>query len=360
MEDHEVDALVQRAAAAARRTWPEARLGALRRLEGGVSSLTFASRLAGDGDGDGERAVVLKVAPAGLPPVRNRDVLRQARLLRRLADVDGFPVPEVLVEDPGAPPEVPPLFVMQLCPGESYEPLLDVAPEPPSGEVVRARMLAAARALGRLHGETPTALGIGDEPVAGVGEELERWHRLFGTVDADIAPGHDRLFDRLARRVPEGIDPRLLHGDYRLSNMLFEGPEMSAVIDWEIWSVGDPRCDLAWLLMHLAPAHVFHEHRPAADIAAGAGMPSRTELLAGYVAARAAAGEGSPDDTDPERLGSDLAWFLAVCHYKVAATISVIHKRERKRSDPDPKIAVAAARLDEVLDAGHAALDGRR
>lgn len=347
----DLDALVRRATSAARRVSPDATVSGLRRLEGGVSSLTFASTLTGLA---GEQPIVLKVAPAGLAPVRNRDVLRQARLLRRLVELPGFPVPAVLFEDDGAPPVVPPLFGMELCPGDSYEPLLDVSPHPPSGEVAGERMRVAARALAQLQAGSPEGLGLGTEPVSPVVEELERWHRLFATVDDDIAPGHEKLYARLAERVPAGIAPRLLHGDYRVANMLFTGPDLMAVIDWEIWSVGDPRSDLAWLLMHLDPAQVFHSDRSPADVAAGSAMPSSDELVDAYVDVRRARGA---DDAEVAVMTADLAWFLGVCHYKVASTIAVIHKRERKSAEPDRKIAVAAARLDEVLAAGHRVLD---
>lgn len=351
MQENSVEDLIQRVATVARRTWPDARLGEVHRLEGGVSSLTFASTLLRE---DGELPIVLKVAPAGLAPVRNRDVLRQARLLDRLDGLIGFPVPAVVFDDGGDPPAVPPLFAMTRCPGEAYEPLLDLSEAPPGPDVVRRRMLVAAEALGRLQAETPHSLGLDDEPVVGVEEELARWHRLFATVDADIAPGHQELHARLAEHPPVGIAPRLLHGDYRLANMLFSGPDLSAVIDWEIWSVGDPRTDLAWLLMHLAPAHVFHAERSAADLAAGDRMPSREEMLEAYAASRIAQGA---TDEEVESAQQELAWFEAVCHYKVAATVAVIHKRERKRDLPDPKITVAARHLEAVLAAGHEALD---
>src|SRR5206468_5437216 len=81
------------------------RVAGIRRLAGGASSLTYAGTTAGG------REVVVKVAPAGVPPVLNRDVLRQARVLRALGGT-GVPVPEVLWEDGGNPPGVPPLFVM--------------------------------------------------------------------------------------------------------------------------------------------------------------------------------------------------------------------------------------------------------
>lgn len=351
MADLDLDALLVRATDAARRRTPDAELSGLRRLEGGVSSLTFASVLVGDRS---DRPVVLKVAPAGLAPVRNRDVLRQAKVLRALGRLAGFPVPDVLFDDPGDPPAVPPLFAMTLCPGESYEPLLDVSATPPSAATVAERLRVATRALATLQSVTPQRLGLGSEPAAPPSDELERWQRLFATVDDDIAPGHETLHARLAERVPVAVSPRLLHGDYRLANMLFDGPVLSAVIDWEIWSVGDPRIDLAWLLMHLAPAHVFHEQRSVADTAAASLLPTREELWEVYAGARRAAGAGEAELAATAR---DLDWFLALCHYKTASTIAVIWKRERRLEQPDPKLVTAGRHLDAVLAAGHAALD---
>ena len=87
-------------------------------LAGGASSLTF--RGARDG-----RAVVIKVAPPGVEPVAHRDVLRQARILKALA-ATRVPVPEVLWEDPGGPPHIPPLFVMSHVEGDCVEPLSTV------------------------------------------------------------------------------------------------------------------------------------------------------------------------------------------------------------------------------------------
>jgi aminoglycoside phosphotransferase (APT) family kinase protein len=353
VSDPDLGEIARRAAAAA---GAPARVAGLRRLPGGVSSLTYAARLtpAPDADGGaGERAIVVKVAPPGLAPVRNRDVLRQARALRRLRSLEGFPVPAVEFEDAGDPPVVPPLFGMQLCPGQSYEPGLDVSPNPPDAATAAERIRVAARALARLQAVTPSDLGLDDEPMPPA-EELARWQRLFATVDADIGVGHEKLHARLAERIPAGIAPRMLHGDYRLANMLFTGSTLEAVIDWEIWSVGDPRSDLAWLLMHSRPAHVFHEDRSPAERAAASALPSPEELQAVYLEARRDLG-AEPAELDD--LARDVDWFLGVCLYKTAATIAVIHKRDRKRSDPDPSLAVAAGHLPDVLARGHEALD---
>ncbi|MDH6288423.1 aminoglycoside phosphotransferase (APT) family kinase protein [Rhodococcus opacus] len=332
----DVNTLTTRATEAAGRRWPGAVVSAPSALPGGVSSLTYRATLTRPGLPDSE--IVLKMAPPGLEPVRNRDVLRQARIIRLLDGAPGVRVPSILFDEDGTA-ERPPLFAMTLVDGQSYEPLLDVADDPPAPGTVAARARAAARMLESMQNLDPVALGIGDEPVVTVLEELERWQRLLDTVDDDIAPRHAELHAALAERIPAPVAPTLLHGDYRLANMLFSGEDLATIIDWEIWSVGDPRTDLAWLLMHTDPVHRFRRSRPAADVEAGTGMPSRRELLDAYRAERAVP-------------VPDLDWFLAYCHYKTASTLSVFVKRNRKRTDPDPALVVAADSLAAVIERG--------
>src|SRR5262245_16939439 len=116
----------------------------IQRLAGGASSLTYSAGTPGG-------RVVVKVAPAGVPPVLHRDVLRQARVLRALSTT-GVPVPEVLWQDPGDPPDVPPLFVMSFLPGTSLEPLFDLGPGSAADApaVVADRMRNGARAMAAL------------------------------------------------------------------------------------------------------------------------------------------------------------------------------------------------------------------
>lgn len=331
--------------------WPGASVQKLRALEGGISSVTYAATLRST---EGERGIVVKVAPPGLAPVRERDVLRQAGVLRVLADLEGFPVPRVLFEDPGDPPQVPPLFAMERLPGEAYQPLIDVADSPPAPGVGAARTLVAARALATLHSVSPETLGVSGERVSEVVEELERWRRLSLSVGESAAPGHERLYERLSAAAPACVTPRLLHGDFRLANMLFTGVRLQGVIDWEIWSVGDPRFDLAWLLMYSDPAHVFHDVRPRADVRADEGMPRRAELVRAYREARRSAGAGEREIAEDTHA---LRWFLGVCYYKTASTLSVICKRNVRRGVPDPQLLVASRHLGDVVRAGHAALD---
>lgn len=313
--------------------WPGATLDALDRLHGGVSSLTYAATLAGAGAA--HERIVVKVAPPGLEPVRNRDVLRQARLLRALTPVSGVHVPEVLFADDGAPP----LFAMTFVPGQSYEPLTDVVADPPEAATVRARAEAAARMLARLQDVDPADVGLGDEPVLAPADELARWSRLFATCPDDLRGDEQALHDLLAADVPDAAPARILHGDYRLANMQFDGARLAALIDWEIWSLGDPRCDLAWLLVHTDPRHRFAGPPDDANRRAGAGMPTRDELLGVSLAEHDVATE-------------DLGWFLGLCHYKIASTIAVLAKQARRRDAPDEAMARAAATLPDVIARG--------
>src|SRR5436190_2787559 len=143
-------------------------------LSGGASSLTFSARVGG-------ARVVVKVAPPGLAPVLNRDVLRQARLLRALHG-SAVPVPEVIWEDAGDPPDVPPLFVMSFVAGDSLEPLFDLDGGVPEA-IVAERMRNAATTLGALHAIDPRAIGLVAEPIVGVGAEIDRWCRALAPVD---------------------------------------------------------------------------------------------------------------------------------------------------------------------------------
>lgn len=302
-------------------TWAGATVTVLDALPGGTSSLTYLARLAGPAP---ERAVV-KMAPPGLAPVRNRDVLRQARVLRALRDAPDVPVPEVFMEDPGTPPEVPPMFLMSFVEGESVEPVIEPDTGIP-GEELRARALGAARALAGLQAIDPAPLM---EPAITPAEELARWDKAFATVPAELAQSAGQCGARLAAWTPEPSAPVIQHGDWRLGNMLSNGPRVNAVIDWEIWAVGDPRMDVAWFLLMTDPAHPSTVGLPA-------GMPSPDELLDCYEQATGRRARG-------------LEWFEALVRYKQAAATALIAKNARKRGVESP-IPDAEGLIGTLLD----------
>ncbi len=248
----------------------------------------------------------------------------------RLLGPTGVPVPAVLAEDPGSPPDVPPLFVMEFRPGESVEPLFDMDGAGPDPVTMGERLRQAAAAMAELHRLAPAGLGLGAEPVIGAADEIDRWSRLLETVDQALVPGWEAVADRLRASLPGGAAPAVVHGDFRLGNLLSDGTRINAVIDWEIWSVGDPRVDAGWFLANADPATYQRPTRYAGR------LPPADELAAVY---RDHLGRAVPD----------LAWFVALALFKSAATWSLIVKHNRRRPAPDAAVEALVAVLPHLL-----------
>ena len=296
-------------------------VSALQALPGGASSLTFLGRCA-------DRPVVVKVAPPGVQPIAHRDVLRQARVIRSLATTP-VPVPEVLFDDSGDPPDVPPLFVMSHVDGSTSEPLFDGADAGPEA-IVAERFRNAAAVMARLHRSEPGAVGLASEPVIGPSAEVERWCRTLETVDAALVPGWRGVAADLESRTPPALPATIVHGDFRLGNLLAVDDRITAVIDWEIWSVGDPRVDAGWFLINCDP---MTYRRSARYIRA---TPPLSELAAVY---RDELGREVPE----------LDWFCALACFKSAATWSLIVKHNRRREHADPGLEAMASALPQLL-----------
>ena len=323
------DDLRRRAQAAAEKWTPGAVVGDVVPLTGGASSLTFLTRVARPGGED--VPVVLKVAPPGLPPVRNRDVLRQGTLMRALHGRPGVVVPEVLFEEAGAPPEVPPFVAMSFVPGECWEPILDERGRL-AGAEIRARAFDAVRVLAALHALTPADIGLGAEPVVSAQDEIDRWTRAFETVPAELQGDYQRCAQRLSEAIPPALPPVVTHGDYRLGNTLCEAGRVRSVIDWEIWSVGDPRIDVTWLAFFTDEAR-----HPASPSEEPSGMPTAQELVDAYTKSR-----GTPLP--------DLAWFTALTKYKEAATTALLIKRGLRAGTLTDSLARMRPALPQLID----------
>ena len=329
---------IEARAAAAARTWrPGARLHGVRPLTGGSSSLTFLADV--DGVAEDEAPVVLKVAPPNLKPVRNRDVLRQGRLMRALHGLPGVVVPPVFFEEDGSPPFVGMGFVRGVC----VEPGLITERDPAGFPQIRARALDAARVLAALHAVEPAAIGLGDEPVVTLEAEVDRWTRAFGTVPEDLQGDYERCAKALHASVPAAMPPRVNHGDYRLGNTLCDGDRVTAVIDWEIWSVGDPRVDITWLTFFTDEA--VHPGAPSQE---PTGMPSAQELLGEYRQA------GGGHDL------LDLGWFEALTRYKEAAATALLIKHGRRSGPLHESLLRMEPALPQLLDEAHELLSSGR
>ena len=311
--------LAARVSAELRRERPGLEVGELTRLPGGHSGLTYRVETS-------EAPLVVKSVPENQKPVGRHDMLRQARIISALAPTN-VPVPAVVATDESEPA----WFAMQLVGGESLEPVLDDPAVPPP--LAAARMLRAAEILPALHDVPLDKVPVDAEPLS-PRDELARWARTMAAVPPHLVPDADRLHRRLSDSVPAAVEATLVHGDYRLGNLICDGVDPLAVIDWEIWSIGDPRVELGWFLVFADGTNFPEVGREVP------GLPGATELVALYAAASGG------------RELADLAWFDALGRFKMAAIMGHNLRRHREGRHHDPDQEKLPATIERLITTG--------
>ncbi|HEX4110257.1 MAG TPA: phosphotransferase family protein [Solirubrobacteraceae bacterium] len=271
----------------------------LRRIGEGHSNLTYILS-------DGERDLVLRRPPAPPIPPGGHDVLREVRVQGALHG-SGVPVAEILaVEDSGEVMGVP-FYVMEHIPGTVATVRLPDALESPAERRRLGELLIDT--LAALHHVDPLRAGLGDlvRPVGDVERHLRRFAAIVpGELTGDLAGLLESL---VAQAPPPAPRPTIVHGDFRLGNVMLAPTapaQILAVLDWELWTIGDPLRDVGYFLATYAiaeePAHALTE-LSAATLAEG--WPSRGELAARY------AGHTGADL-------QDLSWYMAMALWKLA------------------------------------------
>jgi aminoglycoside phosphotransferase (APT) family kinase protein len=229
------------------------------------------------------RAFVLRRKPPGklLPGAHAVD--REARVMDALG-AQGFPVPHVhgLCED--ADVIGTPFFVMDLVEGR----IVWEASFPGLTPARRAAHFDAMNAtIARLHSYDPQSIGLGDygRATGFVERQVARWSKQYeGDVEAGRVPAMDRLVAWLKDNLPpDSGESSVVHGDYRCDNMIFapDEPQVAAVLDWELSTLGDPAADFVYhLMMYRMPAGMF-TGLAGLDLAE-LGIPSEEEYVAAY------------------------------------------------------------------------------
>jgi aminoglycoside phosphotransferase (APT) family kinase protein len=229
------------------------------------------------------RSYVLRRKPPGKLFPGAHAVEREARVMGALGTT-GFPVPHVhgLCEDE----EIigTPFFVMDLVDGR----IIWEASFPGLNRDQRSAHFDAMNAtIARLHSIDPTDIGLADYGKAGafVERQVARWSNQYeGDVEAGRVPSMDRVSAWLKDNLPpDSGDCRIVHGDYRCDNMIFapDRPEVRAVLDWELSTLGDPAADFVYhLMMYRMPAGMF-TGLDGLDFA-GLGIPSEEEYVEAY------------------------------------------------------------------------------
>ena len=164
--------------------------------------------------------------------------------------------------------------------------------------------------LAALHRVDPEPIGLGAEKRYTLEGEIKRWTRAFETVDERMSARYLEAEELLFDTMPPAFPDAVCHGDYRLGNMLCDGTEVAALIDWEIWSLSDPRLDLGVVPLLHRRGQAPDGEQPRADRHADRAGAARRRTSRSRAAVPA-----------------NLEWFHCLIRYKEAAATALLMKR---------------------------------
>ncbi|HEY4004311.1 MAG TPA: phosphotransferase family protein [Pseudonocardia sp.] len=284
----------------------------------GRSNLTFrVSSAAG--------SVVLRRPPMGSVAATAHDMGRERRVLTALAGT-AVPVPSVLAAAPGGEPVDAPCYVMELVDGVVPFGVLPAGWADPGAR--RRAGEALVDVLVALHRVDPAPVGLADfgRPDGFLARQLRRWSTQWDTwcpgsgTDAATAAELTALAGELARRLPETQRSTIVHGDYRLDNLIYDEREpgtVRAVLDWEMSTLGDPMADLGLLMVYWSRADdppVWRDAPRRHNLTREPGFPTRLQLAERYA-------EGTGLALHP------LPWYAAFGAFKLAVVVAGILSR---------------------------------
>ncbi len=243
-------------------------------FKGGQSNPTYKMVTPG-------RQYVLRRKPPGklLPSAHAVD--REFKVMNALGH-QGFPAPKMhgLCEDESVIGTA--FYVMDFVEGRIFwDPYLpDLAPQD------RAAIYDASNAtLAQLHAIDYEAAGLGEygKPGNYFDRQIGRWTKQYKAAETDPIPAMDKLIDWLPHNAPEQARTSVVHGDYRLDNMIFHPtePRVIAVLDWELSTLGDPLADFTYQLMQWRTPKEIRSGFLGVDLKA-MGIPTEDEYVAAY------------------------------------------------------------------------------
>jgi aminoglycoside phosphotransferase (APT) family kinase protein len=279
-------------------------------ISGGKSNLTFSlTSSAGE--------LILRRPPTGKLLPSAHDMAREARVQRALAD-SPVPTAAIVLVDQGSLLGFP-FYVMERVPGHVVRSQL---PEGYAAALHERRMIGEAfvDTLAALHSVDYRTAGLADygRPEGFTTRQIRRWTDQWEASRFGEVSEVEELSARLAAAVPRQQRSTIVHGDYRLDNVVLEPGKpgrIAAVLDWELSTLGDPLTDLALLLLFWRA-----DDEPELSLIPGVshlpGFPTRAQMLSRY--AKIAGADLS-----------DMDWYLAFAHFKLAVIVQGVSARSR-------------------------------
>lgn len=284
----------------------------------------------------GSSSYVLRRKPFGPILPSAHAVEREYALIAALHPT-GFPVarPYGLCEDP----EVlgSPFYIMEMVEGRTLwdGSLPDLTPAERT-----VHYEAIVDTLAALHAVDYEAVGLGSygKPGNYFARQVERWTKQYRMSETDALPEMERLIEWLPRTVPEQTRTSIVHGDFRIDNMIFAPaePRVLAVLDWELSTLGDPLADFSYFLMSWATEP---EGRSGVKGLTGpeTGIPTIEDVVARYCAATGR--DGVPD----------LNWYFAYNLFRLAGIVQGIKKRMLAGNASSANAAATVERLPGLV-----------
>ncbi len=293
--------------------------------EHGLGSGPVAAQRIGDGGGSnftfllerGDERYVLRRPPRPPLPPSAHDMVREAALQDAIRAAGFARLPEILAVCDDERVIGVPFYVMRFLDGHVITQQLPAGLE--RDEERNALGLDLVDTLVEIHAADPSRGAL--EAFVRTGSYLERQVRRFTQLweinKTRELPDVDEVSRLLAARIPDPLPSTVVHGDYRLGNMMVapdEPTRILAVLDWEMGAVGDPRADVGYLLSTYSEPGGRSSALGSTPVTAEHGFPTRAELVERYVAQ-------SGRDVEP------LGWFEALALWKAAVFCEAIYGR---------------------------------
>ena len=277
--------------------------------------------------------LVLRRPSANPRPGANRTMEREARMLAALAGCD-VPHPRLIAACTDTQLLGTAFYVMEAVDGfNATQGLSDLHSSAPVQHEMGLALVDAIVALGEVDHH---AVGLGDfgkpenflhRQVARWSDQLESYSSFPDWAGPKGLPHVARIAKWLETNRPPEARPGILHGDYHLANVMYrhDGPQLAAVIDWELTTIGDPLLDLGWLLATWPGEDI--PIPSTLDIQPWVGFPTGDELVSRYA-------------SKSERDLSAMDWYTVLACYKLAIILEGTNARA-SAGKADPQTAVS-------------------
>lgn len=293
----------------------------VRPISGGTQNVMLA--LERDG-----RTFVLRRGPAHLRPKSNDAMRREMRVLRALAGTD-VPHPRLIAACPDETVLGGAAFYL-MEPVNGFNAGVELPPPHANDAAIRHRMgLSIVDALATLGAVDHNAVGLGDfgRPQGFLERQVPRWlseldsyAAMPGYPGPDI-PGVSEVAHWLESRRLSTWTPGIMHGDYHAANVMFSrgGPDVIAIVDWEMCTIGDPLLDLGWLLCTWGLPGGPSEF--AGPLFRAGGLPTADELITRYA---------QRSDRDLSHIG----WYTVLASFKLGIVLEGTYARAHAGQAP--------------------------